>query len=506
MKWSSYLITLFLVFIAFLFGAWVSWRPASPHSSPRKILYYVDPMHPSYRSDKPGIAPDCGMPLEPVYEDGKVGSSLTLPPGAVRVDTERLQQIGVRLGKVEKSAAGTILRLPGKVAPDERKLYIINSTIDGWITEAGTATTGSLVKKDDVLATFYSPEFLSAAQALLFALNSIDRVQSATPRNPSEQGQMEQYGINLQQYKDTLKNLGMGDRQIHEMIRTKKFMENVDITAPGDGFVIGRYVSQGLRIDKGKELFRIADLSRVWILVDTYGEEAKLFKPGKRVSVTLAGTTSRISAVVSSVLPQFDPVSRTLKVRLEADNPGYTLRPDMFVDVELPISTPEMLAIPLEAVIDSGMKKTVFVHKGDGLFVPRAITTGPTYGAKVQVLAGLSEGEEIAISGTFLLDSESRMRMTASGITGSASPDPVCGMYVDEEKSRSKGLVRESGGKTYYFCSEECLRKFQPPSTTRSPSPPPRHITEDKGKTSLTSHPGSAPDKTEPRHDGGTHR
>lgn len=473
MKWSSLVITLGLVLIAFLFGAWISWKPSSAPSPGRKVLYYVDPMHPSYRSDKPGIAPDCGMPLEPVYADGTTPISATLPPGAVTVEPERLQQIGVRLGRVERTAAGTILRLPGKVAPDERRLYIINSTIDGWITDARSVTTGDIVKKDDVLATFYSPEFLSAAQALLFALNSIDRVQSATPRNPSEQGQMEQYGINLQQYKDTLKNLGMGDRQILEMIRTKKFMENVDITAPGDGFVIGRYISQGLRIDKGKELFRIADLSKVWILVDTYGDDARFFRSGSRVTVTLPGTTRRLNAVVSHVLPQFDSVSRTLKVRLEADNPGFILRPEMFVDVELPLSTPEMLSIPVEAVIDTGLKKTVFLHKGKGVFVPREITTGQTYGTRIHILSGLSEGDEIAVSGTFLLDSESRMRMAASGMSGSSSPDPVCGMYVDEEKSRSRGLVRESGGKTYYFCSDECLKKFQqvPPGATPSTSP-----------------------------------
>lgn len=497
MRFPTFLLTGILVIISFLFGAWVSWKPSPTTPPARKILYYVDPMHPSYRSDKPGIAPDCGMPLEPVYADGSKGNGTRLPPGAVQVEPARLQQIGVRLGKVERTAAGTLLRMPGRVAPDERKVYIINSTIDGWITDARSVTTGTLVKKDEVLATFYSPEFLSAAQALLFALNSMDRVQSATPRNPSEKGQMEQYGINLQQYRDTLRNLGMGDRQIDEMIRTKKFMENVHITAPGNGFVIARYVSQGLRIDKGKELFRIADLSRVWILVDTYGDEGSLFRPGQRVTVSIPGSSRRLTAVVAPVLPLFDPVSRTLRVRLEADNPGFILRPEMFVDVELPVNNPAMLSVPSEAIVDTGMKKSVFLHRGDGVFEPREVTTGATYGNRVQILSGLSEGDEIAVSGTFLLDSESRMRLSASGIRGASSPDPVCGMHVDQEKARAKGLVLESGGVTHFFCSRECLTTYRSERGKRagSGSPPSPSNRED--------HHESPPPSAKPSGNGG---
>jgi hypothetical protein len=161
-----------------LAGAWVGHRPGGTagQAPGRKILRWVDPMHPSYTSDKPGIAPDCGMQLEPVYADGAPAGGATpgsaLPPGTVQVSAEQQQLVGVKVGTVERTGSSQNLRLLGRVVPDELRTYVINATIDGWITSIGSSTTGSIVKKDEVLATFYSSEFLSAGQALIYALNS----------------------------------------------------------------------------------------------------------------------------------------------------------------------------------------------------------------------------------------------------------------------------------------------------------------------------------------------
>jgi RND family efflux transporter MFP subunit len=338
---------------------------------------------------------------------------------------------------------------------------VINSTVDGWITGVGKATTGSVVKKNETLATFYSPEFLSAVQALLFALNSMDRSQSGQmAKGQAQQDQMAQFGINLRQYKDSLRNLGMGERQVEEMIRTRQFMESVDITSPSDGILLARSVSPGQRFERGKELYRIADLSRVWILVDVYGAEVSQFKAGMQVRATLPSHNKSFLARVSAIPPIFDPASRTLKVRLELDNPGYQLRPDMFVNVELPVTLPPMLAVPAEAIIDSGLKKTVFVEKSAGIFEPREVETGRSFGNRVEIVSGLKAGERIAVSGTFLLDSESRMRTAAAGITGTAQQDPVCGMYVDDAKARAAGHIIEAGGRTNFFCSDDCKQKY----------------------------------------------
>jgi len=378
----------------------------------------------------------------------------------VQVSAQQQQLIGVKVGVVEKTGASQTLRLTGRVAPDERRTYVVNATIDGWITNVGSNTTGSIVKKEEVLATFYSSEFLSAGQALIYALTSMDRSMQGTASSQAQKDQMQQFNVSLKQYRDALRNLGMGEAQIQRMIQTRKYMENVDIASPGSGLVLTRNVSPGQRFERGKELYRIADLSRIWVLVDTYGAEAELFKPGSVLRVNLPNRNRSFPGRVSSTPPVFDPASRTLKVRLEVDNPNYILRPDMFVDVELPNRLPECLAIPAEALIDSGLKKTVFVERDPGSFEPREVETGRSFGGRVEILSGLKEGEHIAVSGTFLLDSESRLRTASAGITTTAHQDPVCGMYVDEAKATAAGHLVQRSGSTYYFCSDDCKNKF----------------------------------------------
>jgi membrane fusion protein, copper/silver efflux system len=382
-------------------------------------------------------------------------------PGTVHVSPEKQQIIGVKLERMERRPAYHVLRTIGRVAPDENRTYIINATIDGWITKTYPNSTGSLVKKNEVLAAFYSPEFLSGGQALLFALNSMDRVKATGKENPAQKDQITQFNINLKQYRDTLKNLGMGDAQIEEMIRTRQYMENVNITSPSDGFIITRNVSAGQRFEKGTELYRIADLSRVWILTDVFRSEAEYFKPGMKVRVTMADLKKEYQAVVSRVLPRFDATSRTLKVRLEMDNPDYRLRPDMFVDVELPVTLPSALMVPIDAVIDSGLRKTVYVDRGNGHFEPRLVEIGWRLGNRVEITKGLSPGERIVSSGTFLIDSESRMEMAAQGMGSSMAKDPVTGEDVSIRKAEKTGLKVIYQQKVYYFASDENRARFE---------------------------------------------
>jgi YHS domain-containing protein len=178
-----------------------------------------------------------------------------------------------------------------------------------------------------------------------------------------------------------------------------------------------------------------------------------------RARVSLPNQNKTLAARVSEVLPQFDPATRTLKVRLEADNPGYLLRPDMFVDVELPISFPPTIAVPVDAVLDSGPKKTVFVERGEGFFEPREVETGWRFEDRVQIVKGLATGERIVIAGNFLIGSESRLKEAAAGMYAPVK-DLVCGMEVDQGKAEAAGKKSQYGGKTYYFCSDQCKRKF----------------------------------------------
>ncbi len=403
--------------------------------------------------------------MEPVYADATLGTAsgselASLPPGTIKVSLEKQQLIGVRVATAEKRELVHNLRLLGKVATDETRIYRINATVDGWITKTMPVSAGSQVRKNETLAGFYSPEFLSAGQALLFALSSKDRIQKTGQENPGQQSQLAQFEINLKQYGDSLRNLGMGELQIQEMIKTRKYMENVDITSPADGFILQRNVSDGQRFDKGTELFRIADLRRVWIVVDVFERDASLVHADQPVKVELPTQGKTFTATVSKTLPQFDNITRTLKLRLEADNPEFTLKPDMFVDVELPLRLAETVVVPAEAVLEAGLRQTVYVDRGNGYFEPRNVHLGSRAGDQVQVAQGLAPGERIVVSGNFLLDSESRMKLAAAGVHGASIIDPVCGMTVDEGKAKAAKRVSEYQGKTYFFCNDSCKQEF----------------------------------------------
>lgn len=447
-----------LVVAAFLAGNWYSkhTRALTRVSDVRKVLYYVDPMNPGHKYDKPGIAP-CGMALEPVYADSGPAATVASSafPSAVWISPEKQQLIGVRVEQVEEVSASHTLRLLGKVSADETRVYRINASVDGWIRKTFPVSAGSLVKKNETLAVFYAPEFLAAQQAYIYGLSSLDRFQSS---GKETQSQIDQSKRTLKQYEDSLRNLGMGDPQIAEMARTRHYDDNIKIASPVSGFVLLRNASPGQRFGRGEELFRIADLQRVWILLDTYENEARYFHPGQRVPVRYQGKT--VKARVSHVLPQFDPATRTLRVRLEADNPGYMLRPDMFVDVDYQVRMPPGITVQADAVLDSGFKKTVYVDRGNGFFEPRKVETGRWFDDRVEIINGLMPGERIVVSGNFLLDSESRMRTASAGMSGTGSIDPSCGMMVDEGRSRAAGLTSEYKGKTYYFCSIQCKRQF----------------------------------------------
>lgn len=376
----------------------------------RKVLYYVDPMNPAHTSSVPGLAP-CGMKMEPVYAEESpaprpIGGAPQVP-GAVTISTEKQQIAGIRTAAVQESPMTGTIRALGRVAPDETRIFRVNAATDGWIRRALPVTTGSVVKKDELLATFYAPEFFTAMKAYLYGLRSKERFQRSGHETKE---QLDLTDANIENYRNGLRNLGMTERQLDEIMKGHQGGEYVEIRAPEAGFVLVRNVTDGERFQKGAELYRIADLSRVWVLADVFGNESRYFRPGIRVKVTQPGQDMVFRARVADVAPQFDPGTRALKVRLEVENTGHTLRPDMFVDVEAAVSSPSSLTVPAEAILDSGLSKTVFIDRGNGLFEPRAVETGARLGGRVAITKGLAIGERIVVSGNFLVDSESRMK------------------------------------------------------------------------------------------------
>ena len=444
MKRYSYLaLLLFLVIGSFVAGA-----------------RYNSPLNPSHTSDQPGITPS-DVKMEPVFaEEGATGhasnNTATMPPGTVSISSEKQQLIGVKVTTAEKTPWSSTIRVLGRVTPDEARVYRINAATDGWVKKILPVTTGSLVRKDDLLATFYAPEFFSAMRAFLYGLRSLDRFQ----KSAETKEQLESTDTNIENYRNGLRNLGMTDYQLDEIVRTRQGGEQVEIRAPEAGFILIRNLTLGERFQRGTELYRIVDLSHVWVLADIFENESRFFRPGVTAQVTHSAQNKTFHARVSNVLPQFDAASRTLKVRLEVDNSGYALRPDMFVDVVIPVTLPPTLTVPADAILDSGLKKTVFVDRGNGFFEPRQVETGVRLGGRIEILKGLKAGERIVISSNFLIDSESKMDMAAAGATAALAKDPVCGTEVSVNKGERTGRKTVYKETTYYFSSDECKAQF----------------------------------------------
>jgi membrane fusion protein, copper/silver efflux system len=460
-----------LVFAVAVFfaGRYSSRSGAQSGAASRRILYYVDPMHPAYHSNKPGIAPDCGMPLEPVYEGEDVAGKLQLPAGAVSIDSGKQQLIGVQVETVGKNSGPRMLRTTGRVEPDDNRIYRLTAGSEGWVVTLRNNPAGSVVKKDQLLATFWSRELRNAEQAYLGSLATVDRLRGVRGgQEDSNRGIDNSVRLNEEQ----LRALGMGEPQIKALARTRDTTYDITLTSPVDGVVLSRDLSPGQRFDRGMEFYKIADLSKVWINADIFGDEAQWFRPGAKVKATVRELGKTLWARVTDTPPVFDPASRTLSLRLEADNPRLELRPDMFVDLEFNAPAPHGLSVPEEAVLDSGLQKIVYVETSDGVFEPRPVEIGTAYGDRVTITRGLSEGERVVTSGNFLIDSESRMRtptLVASAVPHDAKKagqmamvhDPVCGMKLDATKARSSGQMENYQGETYLFCSDKCRKKFQ---------------------------------------------
>lgn len=476
MKKAIYAILLFLLIAgAFLAGTRYNQRTVTEKSSTegRNVLYYVDPMNPAHTSDKPGVAP-CGMPLEPVYADaGPLTADLegrrsSLTPGTVQISPGKQQITGVRVSTVEKTPGKHTLRTLGQVAPDETRIYRLNAGVEGVIREISTVTTDSQVTKDQWLATFSAHEARAPVQSYLVTLGVLDHQSQNEMEAPAQTraaNESSQIAI------DRLRNLGISTIQIEEIRRTREVPATYRILAPADGFVLARNFSSGLKFEKGLEWCRIADLSKVWILANVFEREVKYITPGISARISLPYQGQVCTARVTDVPPQFDLATRTLKVRLEADNPGFVLRPDMFVDIEFLIPHSPAITVPADAILDLGLRKTVFVALGDGYFEPRPVKTGWRLDDRVEIVEGLMPGEQIVVSGNFLIDSESRMNLAAAGLYGTPDKDPVCGMEVYPGKAKKEERTSVFEDRTYYFCSGGCKNRFDKEQSHRVENP-----------------------------------
>lgn len=491
--------------------------PAPPPPGPGAgaVTHYACPMHPQYRSDKPGDCMACGMRLEPVSDADAASAERAETEagaaGAIRVSAAKQQTIGVRVGRAERRAVTRSISTVGKVAVDENRVHRVVALYEGRLTNVMPFVVGSRVAAGQVLAVCYSPAMLSAQQTYLYSIGGLSgrfSPDQAARMRATTQAQV--LATRIQTPEDTLRAAGLADEDIAAIRKSGKLMRTLSFRAPASGVVISRSAYSGMPIDKGAELYRIADLSRLWIQVDIFEDEARYLRPGSEVRVSIPGRSETFRARVSDSVPQFDPASRTQKFRLDVDNPGLRLRPEMLVDVSIPVALPGAVTVPADAVVDAGRTKTVFVETGPGSFVPRAVQIGWRAEDRVAITAGLRAGERVVVSGAFLIDSESRLKSVGapalppppamshdadeakprSGETapraGMATPrsgktaphedmampgggemkpaaagtakDPVCGMDVDPKMAAGRVM---HAGTQYLFCSDGCLKKFK---------------------------------------------
>jgi len=438
MKW---IVVAGLIAGAFFLGKYSNiMMPPQQQPAGRKILYYVDPMHPAYKSDKPGIAPDCNMKLEPVYADGgpqekaaerkplyyrdpskhdyhspnpgmnpETGNDLEPvyeEEGTIQVPGDKQQLIGVQFEEARLEAGDRQFRATGKVSLDETRISKVHSKLEGWIDQVHVDFTGKEVKKGQPLLTLYSPEMLATQQEYLLALRSREVMKASTLHEAMSQSESL-----IDASRRRLELWDFTPAQIEELARTKTPVKNITIFSPSSGFVMARNSFPKQRIMPDTELYTIADLSRVWIIADVSEADVSYVRAGQRVMLSLPSYQGRqIAATVSYIQPQMDGETRTMKVRIEAANPGMLLKPEMYVDVDFHVTLPSRLTVPNEAVLDTGMKQTVYVDRGNGNLEPRLVEIGDRTGDRIEIRKGLRAGERVVSSGNFLIDSESQLK------------------------------------------------------------------------------------------------
>jgi RND family efflux transporter MFP subunit len=304
----------------------------------------------------------------------------------------------------------------GFVTAAETGLVSVNTRFGGWIEELAAAQTGALVQKGERLASLYSPDALNAQQVFLNALKWAGPRAPAAPQQPVATGDPERDA------RLRLELLGVAAQDIDALAASGVPQRALPVRAPVRGYVARKSAVRGLFVQAGAELFQLADLSTVWVLIDVYESEIPRVKVGQQASFEVRSYPGRtFSGRVQFIYPALNTGSRTLQARIELKNPSLELRPGMFGDVTLGLGTAEAVVIPSEALVDTGEQQYVFVERGGGHFQPRLVKAGWSSQGKTAILEGLAEGERVVTTAGFLLDSESRLRAAVESF-GAATP------------------------------------------------------------------------------------
>lgn len=395
---------------------------AASATGERTILYYRNPMGLPDTSPVPK-KDSMGMDYIPVYADEQPDDA-----GVVRVSPARVQTLGVRTAVVESRTLAVPIRASGRVEIDERAQAVVAPRFDGWIERLHVRAVGDVVRKGQPLFSTYSPELQSAGEELRIA-ERLQRDSSADPVAGEAAARL------AEATRARLRNLQVGGQAGPRQT----------LHAPVAGIVLDKAAIEGARFAAGEALFRIADLSRVWVVADVYERDLSQIRPGQHAQVTLDAFPGRaFEARVDYLYPTLNTSTRSTPLRLELDNPDGVLRPGMFARVELETGgVAPTLVVPASAVIDDGERQVVLMALDEGRFQPRPVRLGARGGDFVEVREGVQAGERVVVSANFLIDSESQLRAALSNMNEAAAPPPV-----HEAEGRFEAFDAELGSVT----------------------------------------------------------
>ncbi len=352
-----------------------------------------------------------GMTMESIQKEGKMEQ---VAPGTVQISPERQQLIGVKIGTVEMKSLQKVIRTVGRVDYDEKRIVTVSPKIGGWIEDLYVDFTGRFVKQGDPLLTLYSPELVSTQEEYLLAL----RAKKSLAQSPFPEVAGSGDAL-AESAKRRLKLWDISDDQIKTLEETGQAKKTLTLYSPFSGFVLEKSAYKGMNVMPGVALYKLADLSVVWLYADIYEYELPFIRLGQEASIQLSyipGQTFTGKAIY--IYPSLNPETRTAKVRFEIPNFHERLKPEMYANVEIKIHLGQKLAVPEGAIIDTGVRQLAIIDKGNGYFEPREVKVGSKVDSYYEVIKGLKAGERVVTSANFLIDSESKLKEVVGGMAG----------------------------------------------------------------------------------------
>jgi Cu(I)/Ag(I) efflux system membrane fusion protein len=388
-------------------------NPATPPpaKSERRILYYRNPMGLPDTSPVPK-KDSMGMDYIPVYADEET------PEGAnvLRVSTEKIQRLGVKTAPVENTEIAHTVRSLGLVEADERRLYTVTLRFDGFIEKLYVNATGQTVARGQPLFELYSPDLVSAQREYLTARNAQAALAQSEPWMQSGMQDLAESSL------ERLRNWGISDSELASLEKQGKALHALVVRSPASGIVLEKSAVAGARAMAGDTLFKIADLSKVWVIAEVYEQDIGLIEPGQTVRAMLDAYPGRtFEGRVGFIYPTLNPATRTGRVRIELPNPQSLLKPMMYARLEIGTQAHRALAVPRSAVLESGRRTLVLVERGEGRFEPRPVKLGLRGEERIEILEGLREDERVVVSANFLIDAESNLKAAVGGFGSAGS-------------------------------------------------------------------------------------